>query len=65
MSQPDTTLPTDFFVALSADADAKAIFENLSLSHQKEYIKWIEEAKKTETRAKRIQKTIEMLKQKN
>jgi len=65
MSQPDTTIPTDLSIALSADAEAKAIFDNLSLSHQKEYIKWIEEAKKTETRAKRIQKTIELLKQKN
>ena len=65
MSQPEMTIPTDLSIALSEDAEAKSIFDNLSLSHQKEYIKWIEEAKKTETRAKRIQKTIEMLKQKS
>ncbi|MFM8369777.1 MAG: YdeI/OmpD-associated family protein, partial [Chloroflexota bacterium] len=31
--------------------------------HQREYIKWVEEAKKAETRAKRIQKMMDMLKQ--
>ena len=58
MTQPEMTLPADLSLALSEDAEAKSIFDNLSASHQKEYIKWIEEAKKTETRTKRIQKTI-------
>jgi len=64
MPQTETTIPIDLSSALAADAEARAIFEKLSASHQQEYIKWIEEAKKTETRAKRMQKTIEMLKQK-
>lgn len=36
-------------------------FENLAYSHRKEYIRWIEEAKKPETRANRIAKAIEKL----
>jgi uncharacterized protein YdeI (YjbR/CyaY-like superfamily) len=36
----------------------------MSKSHQKEYLKWIEEAKKEETRKSRMRKCMEMLKQK-
>ncbi|MBL7164109.1 MAG: YdeI/OmpD-associated family protein [Anaerolineales bacterium] len=32
-------------------------------THQKEYITWIEEAKRADTRQRRIAKTIEMLKE--
>ena len=38
-----------------------AVFEKLSYTHQKEYCRWIAEAKREETRAKRIAKAIEML----
>lgn len=41
-----------------------AHFEGLAPSHQKEYLKWITEAKKSETKNRRIAKMIEMLKQK-
>jgi uncharacterized protein YdeI (YjbR/CyaY-like superfamily) len=36
----------------------------LAPSHQKEYLQWINEAKKQETQEKRIAKMIEMLKAK-
>jgi len=39
-------------------------FEKLSYTHRKEYCRWISEAKKEETRSKRLEKAIEMLKQK-
>jgi uncharacterized protein YdeI (YjbR/CyaY-like superfamily) len=35
----------------------------LSYTHRKEYCRWITEAKKEETRLKRLEKAIEMLKQ--
>ncbi len=38
-------------------------FEKLSYTHRKEYCRWITEAKKEETRSKRLEKAIEMLKQ--
>ena len=38
-------------------------FEKLSYTHRKEYCRWITEAKKEETRLKRLGKAIEMLKQ--
>lgn len=63
MSQDSMTIPLDLSSALAADVEAKELFEMLSPSHQREYIKWVEEAKKTETRAKRIQNMMDMLKQ--
>ena len=38
------------------------VFEKLSFTHRKEYCSWITEAKKEETRLKRLEKAIEMLK---
>ena len=38
------------------------VFEKLSYTHRKEYCRWITEAKKEETRSKRLEKAIEMLK---
>jgi uncharacterized protein YdeI (YjbR/CyaY-like superfamily) len=39
-------------------------FESLSYTHRKEYCRWITEAKREETRAKRLDKAVEMLKKK-
>jgi hypothetical protein len=36
-------------------------FESLSFTHRKEYSRWITEAKKDETRSRRLDKTIELL----
>jgi hypothetical protein len=38
------------------------VFKKLSYTHRKEYCRWITEAKKQETRLKRLEKAIEMLK---
>jgi hypothetical protein len=38
------------------------IFEKLSYTHRKEYCRWISEAKKEETKLRRLEKAIEMLK---
>jgi uncharacterized protein YdeI (YjbR/CyaY-like superfamily) len=39
-----------------------AVFKKLSYTHRKEYCRWITEAKKEETRLRRLEKAIEMLK---
>ena len=54
-------VPSDFKTALARNGEAKTAFDLLSFSHKKEYVKWITEAKKEETRARRIEKAIEML----
>jgi hypothetical protein len=39
-----------------------SFFEQLSYTHRKEYCRWVMEAKKEETRSKRLAKAVEMLK---
>ena len=56
-------IPKDLLKELKKDKDAKAFFDKLAYTHQREYVMWIEEAKRDETRQARIVKTIEMLKQ--
>jgi hypothetical protein len=41
-----------------------SFFEGLSFTHRKEYCRWITEAKKEETRLKRLEKAVEMLRKK-
>jgi hypothetical protein len=55
-------LPADFQQALDQDAAAKAAFEKMAYSHQKEYVQSILEAKRAETRQDRIVKSIALLK---
>jgi hypothetical protein len=55
------TLPTDFSKLLKTNRKALERFSALSYSHMKEYVLWIESAKKPETRSSRIKKTIAML----
>lgn len=45
-------------------AKVLAYFDSLAFSHRKEYIQWIESAKKEETRTRRIEQAIEKLQDK-
>jgi hypothetical protein len=47
--------------ALARDDTARANFDGLSFTHRKEWVRWIDEAKKPETRATRLAKTVESL----
>ena len=65
--EPDTEprvieIPKDLMKELKKDKEAKAFFDKLSYTHQREYVTWVTEAKREETRQNRILKTIEMLK---
>ena len=57
----EVVVPTDLEAALFLEPAAKEFFDALSYTHRKEYVRWIESAKKEETRVKRVAKTIEML----
>ena len=52
----------DLMKELKQHKEAKAFFDKLSYSHKREYVTWINEAKRDETRQNRIVKMIEMLK---
>ena len=47
---------------LDSEPEVKKFFEQLSYTHKKEYVQWIEGAKKQETRERRMLKSIEMMK---
>jgi hypothetical protein len=53
----------DIIRALDAEPKAKAFFESLATFYRNTYIKWIESAKKSETRSARIREMITLLKQ--
>jgi hypothetical protein len=55
------TPPQDFARALKANKAALAAWDKLSYTHRKEYARAIEEAKKPETRTRRIERAIEAL----
>lgn len=50
------------FAKLMKKAGVHEFFETLSFTHRKEYVRWVTGAKKEETRAARLTKSIEMLK---
>jgi uncharacterized protein YdeI (YjbR/CyaY-like superfamily) len=58
-TEPRTvTVPADLRTALGADPVAKSAFAKLSYTHQREYVDWVEEAKRPETRSRRIAATV-------
>jgi len=56
------TVPAELKRVFKSEKEAKAAFEKLSYTHQKEYVTWINEAKKIETRTRRVEQTIKLLK---
>ncbi len=64
--EPDTAprqveVPADLADALANDDAARATFDGLSFTHRKEWVRWVDEAKKPETRATRLAMTVESL----
>jgi Bacteriocin-protection, YdeI or OmpD-Associated/Domain of unknown function (DUF1905) len=58
---PIVTEPGDFARALDADPAARAAYDRLAYSHKREHVIAIESAKKPETRKRRIEKAVAML----
>jgi hypothetical protein len=54
-------VPEELATAMSKNAKAKAAFEALSFTHRREYTQWIADAKKAETRERRVKQAVEML----
>jgi uncharacterized protein YdeI (YjbR/CyaY-like superfamily) len=53
--------PADLLAALKNNARARAAYDNLSPSHKREYIEWITEAKRGETRKRRVATAVEWM----
>lgn len=55
-------LPPGLEEALSRNKAARLFFDSLSYTHRREYANYIIEAKREETRRRRVEKVIELLK---
>jgi hypothetical protein len=53
--------PEDFARALDADPAARAAYDRLAYTHKRQHVLAVESAKKPETRARRIETALEML----
>ena len=57
----EVNVPADLVDALERDDQARQFFDDLAYSHRKEWVRWIEESKKNETRTSRIVRAVESL----
>jgi len=56
-------VPPDLQEALKHNPAAAERFNKLSYTHQREYVRWIEEARREQTRHERVARALEMLEQ--
>jgi uncharacterized protein YdeI (YjbR/CyaY-like superfamily) len=57
----ELVMPPAFMAAIRKNKKALAAYERFSPSHQREYIEWIVDAKREETRDKRIAQAVEWM----
>jgi hypothetical protein len=53
--------PSDLAAQLANNPKAAAYFDKLAYTHQREFVRWLEGAKRPEIRAKRLAETVELL----
>ena len=58
------TVSKELKALFKKEKEAQDFFKKLSYTNQKEYVLWIESAKREETKQRRLSKTIKMLNQK-
>lgn len=61
--KPEAAVPEDFAAALAASLAAQATFDAFPPSCRREYVEWVTEAKRPETRAKRLAQAVEWMAQ--
>lgn len=59
--KPPFEVPAELTAALAKNKKAKAAFDAFPPSHQREYAEWIGEARRAETREKRVAQAIEWI----
>lgn len=59
--QRTVDVPADLAAALTGHQEARDAFEGMSYSRKREYVSWIESAKKLETRQRRLEQAIARL----
>ena len=59
----EVEVPEALAAALAADAASRAAFDGLAFTHRKEFTRWIAEAKQAETRSRRVEQAVAMLRE--
>jgi hypothetical protein len=59
--KPEIAMPDDFAAALAAMQGARGRFDGFTPAQRREYLEWIVEAKRPETRAKRVAQACEWI----
>ena len=57
----EVDVPEELAVAFANDVAARETFNSLAYTHRREYAEWIAEAKRPETRERRVARALEML----
>lgn len=57
----EVDVPDDLAAALSADRKAKAAFDAMAFTHRKEFARWVADAKRDDTRRRRVTQAVEMI----
>jgi uncharacterized protein YdeI (YjbR/CyaY-like superfamily) len=60
-AKPELETPADLSQALDANAPARATFDGFPPSCRREYVEWVVEAKRPETRARRVAQAVEWM----
>jgi hypothetical protein len=59
----EVEIPQALASALAGEPEARGVFESLPFTHRKEYAPWSAEAKREETRARRVERALAMLRE--
>ncbi|MBO0768246.1 MAG: DUF1905 domain-containing protein [Solirubrobacterales bacterium] len=59
----EVELPAELAGALDGDPAAKAAFQGLAFTHRKEYARWVAEAKRADTRERRVAEALAKLRE--
>jgi uncharacterized protein YdeI (YjbR/CyaY-like superfamily) len=59
--KPEAKVPAELAAALKKNRKAAAAFERFPPGHRREYVEWIGEAKRDETKAKRVDQAVEWI----
>lgn len=59
--KPEAVVPPELAAALKRNKPAAAHFDRFSPSHRREYIEWVDDAKREETKAKRVAQAVEWI----
>jgi len=59
----EVEVPEALANALAGDSEARAAYDRLAYTHRKEFARWVDEAKREETRRRRVTQALELLRQ--